>query len=146
MDTTTESIRFTTTRTVETDEELCIFYGHNLWFNPSDAVDRVSDNQSEPDDGWGGLTCIENETGVSNVVEDLFYNGNPNEIVTEEHLPFTRIKLTPDEGEEEDMDSIRKGVSWSDIRHLFLKAQFVVPVLAWVVDVPNPRHTTTMLK
>ncbi|KAH7922040.1 hypothetical protein BV22DRAFT_992990, partial [Leucogyrophana mollusca] len=29
-----DRIRYTTTRLVDQDEELCIFYGHKLWFEP----------------------------------------------------------------------------------------------------------------
>ncbi|OSX60029.1 hypothetical protein POSPLADRAFT_1086915, partial [Postia placenta MAD-698-R-SB12] len=32
IDTETESIRYTTIRAVTEGEELCIFYGHKLWF------------------------------------------------------------------------------------------------------------------
>ncbi|KZS99472.1 uncharacterized protein LAESUDRAFT_622207, partial [Laetiporus sulphureus 93-53] len=32
INTKTESIRYTTMRRIETGEELCIFYGHKLWF------------------------------------------------------------------------------------------------------------------
>ncbi|KAF8798761.1 cytidine deaminase-like protein [Phlegmacium glaucopus] len=62
------------------------------------------------------------------VNDNLFLNpyleGDPNEIVPEEDLPFTRFKLPP---EEEEVGSIRT-------------AQ------AWVVDIPDQRHITTMLK
>ncbi|KII86899.1 hypothetical protein PLICRDRAFT_66319, partial [Plicaturopsis crispa FD-325 SS-3] len=34
LDPSSESIRYTTFRTVREGEELCIFYGHRLWFRP----------------------------------------------------------------------------------------------------------------
>lgn len=55
----------------------------------------------EPEDGWGGLSAVENEYEDR---EDI----DPDEIVDEDSLPFTRFKPPPDE---EDLDSIRTGTS-----------------------------------
>ncbi|KAH9890049.1 hypothetical protein C8Q73DRAFT_149153 [Cubamyces lactineus] len=134
IDTEKEAIRYTTTRRILPDEELCIFYGHKLWFNPVDAADCItSDGIDEREDGWGGLANlneVDEESTMSQPEDwlfDRFGDGNPNDNVLEEELPFTRLKLTPEDVEEEDMDAIRK----ED---------------AWVVDLPDPKYTATMLK
>ncbi|EJD39952.1 hypothetical protein AURDEDRAFT_70649 [Auricularia subglabra TFB-10046 SS5] len=44
------SIEFTVLRRVEPGEELCIFYGHSLWFAPDDAPDT---DAALPDSGGG---------------------------------------------------------------------------------------------
>ncbi|KAI0669195.1 cytidine deaminase-like protein [Trametes maxima] len=131
FDPASESIRYTTSRKVLPDEELCIFYGHKLWFDPVDAVDNTTVVPDERDDGWGGLASL-NE-GVSDHEASLwdlynqFQEGESGEDVPEEQLPFTRLKLTPEDEEEEDMDAVRK----ED---------------AWVVDLPEPRQAAIMLK
>jgi len=51
---------------------------------------------------------------------------DPDEIIPEEELPFSRLKITPDEDEEE-LSNIRT-------------------VRAWVVDILEPQSITTMLK
>ncbi|KAJ8481148.1 hypothetical protein ONZ51_g6201 [Trametes cubensis] len=129
-------MRYTTTRRILPDEELCIFYGHKLWFNPVDAADCISsDSIEEREDGWGGLAnlsegCVDEE-GATSLLEDWFFDrfkdGSPQDNVPDEELPFTRLKLTPEDIEEEDMDSIRKEE-------------------AWAVDLPDPKYTATMLK
>jgi len=53
-----------------------------------------------------------------------YLQGDPDDIIPEEDLPFTRFRPEP---EEETLDDIRT-------------------VEAWAVDIPDPRHITTMLK
>ncbi|KAG6814268.1 hypothetical protein H0H92_015383 [Tricholoma furcatifolium] len=126
LDTATESIRYTTARDITADEELCIFYGHQLWFNPADSI--ISNHaanlpESETEDGWGGLSAV-GDSADPTQEDSPFTQGDPDEIISDESLPFTRYKLPP---EEEELDSIRT-------------------VEAWVVDIPDPRHITKMLK
>ncbi|KAI0755242.1 hypothetical protein C8Q80DRAFT_1266723 [Daedaleopsis nitida] len=137
IDYATESIQYTTSRRILPDEELCIFYGHKLWFDPVDATDAGRREPSEePDDGWGGLIAVEDDgeeesgeisTSSIHALLDRSNGGNPEQVVPEEKLPFRRLKLTPEEEEEEDMDAIRKEE-------------------AWVVDLPDPRLAAVMLK
>ncbi|KAJ8474170.1 hypothetical protein ONZ51_g7383 [Trametes cubensis] len=136
IDTEREAIRYTTTRRILPDEELCIFYGHKLWFDPVDAADCIISNGAEErEDGWGGLANLtesdEDNEETNGLPEDWLFDrfneGKPHDNVPEEELPFTRLKLTPEDVEEEDMDSIRKEE-------------------AWVVDLPDPKYTATMLK
>ncbi|EIW51246.1 uncharacterized protein TRAVEDRAFT_137698, partial [Trametes versicolor FP-101664 SS1] len=131
-DSKTESIRYITTRTVLPDEELCIFYGHKLWFDPVDATATDyagAEIDEEMDDGWGGLASLDgvDDGGTLDELFNGFENGSPEEIVLEDALPFTRLKLTPEDEEEEDMDAIRKEE-------------------AWAVDLPDPRLAAVMLK
>ena len=117
IDPATESIRYTTSRRVLPDEELCIFYGHKLWFDPVDAADGTEAVPvEEPDDGWGGLGGVgdagggfdEDTKDSLDVLIAAFADGDPEQVVPEEELPFRRLKLTP-EDEEEDVDAVRKG-------------------------------------
>ena len=109
----TDSIRYTTARDVQPGEELCIFYGHKLWFTPTEASisNPVSEVAEEiEDDGWGGLSLVGSGDGRTpgGPLENPYKDGSPDEIIAEEELPFTRYKLPP---EEETPDSIRTG--WS---------------------------------
>ena len=147
IDPATDSIHYTTSRRIYPDEELCIFYGHELWFDPLDVADGVlAEAVEERDDGWGGLCGVGDDENVSDIsglsLFDGFVEGDPDRLVPEEELPFRRLKLTPDE-EEEDMDSVRKGTSVSDRPKMYLTA---AAEEAWVVDLPNPRLAATMLK
>ncbi|KAF7791412.1 hypothetical protein EIP86_002428 [Pleurotus ostreatoroseus] len=128
LDHGTESIRYTTTRTIGEGEELCIFYGHKLWFQSAEG-EEPEETVDEPDDGWGGLTGLQDEYSRQDIhKEDVWplLEGDPDDIIPEEQLPFTRIKLIDDEDED-----IPEAVRLEK---------------AWVVDIPDPRHTTTMLK
>ncbi|KAI0700012.1 hypothetical protein C8T65DRAFT_580637 [Cerioporus squamosus] len=139
IDPATESIRYVTSRRVLPDEELCIFYGHKLWFDPVDAADR-SEPFSElvddsPDDPWCALpnSGVDDEEdkgeGPSKLdaMFDSFDGGDSEQVVAEEDLPFRRLKLTPQDEEEEEMDAVRR----ED---------------AWVVDLKDPRLAAVMLK
>ncbi len=110
LDHDTESIKYTTARTITIGEELCIFYGHKLWFESTEDEEsqRTAD---EPDDGWGGLTSLQNESaGQDTPVKDMWplLIGNPDDVVPEEQLPFTRVKLIDDE-DEDILDAVRLG-------------------------------------
>ncbi|KAG6850733.1 hypothetical protein H0H93_009356 [Arthromyces matolae] len=128
LDTNTESIRYTTVRDVAPEEELCIFYGHQLWFQPSGLTTKMTSTPFQPDieDGWGWLSAMGDtaDPTVASSEDSPFKVGDVDEIISEEDLPFTRFKLPP---EEEELDSIRT-------------------VEAWVVDIPDPRHITRMLR
>jgi tRNA-specific adenosine deaminase 3 len=108
MDTTADTIRYTTTRQIEPDEELCIFYGRDLWFSPDDthrsAVIR-DQPVNEVVDGWASLSTIEppDDTHPRRVSPEA----DPSEIIPEQDLPFTMVKITPDEEEEEEPNAIR---------------------------------------
>ncbi|KAI0081582.1 hypothetical protein K474DRAFT_1249490 [Panus rudis PR-1116 ss-1] len=131
LDTETESIRYTTSREIRPDEELCIFYGHNLWFDPVDTgPSRSPAKEDEPDDGWGGLTNVQgDEEGVAAAGDQNWplLHGDPGEIISEEQLPFSRVKTTPEEPEEEELSAVRT-------------------VDAWVVDIPDRKQIGPMLK
>ncbi|KAH9038244.1 hypothetical protein EDB85DRAFT_1934288 [Lactarius pseudohatsudake] len=124
IDTTTESIRFTTTRAVEPDEELCVRYSHG----PSLSSEGPGpDGSAEPaDDDRGGLSAalVVGEEAPNHVLQAT---PDPNEILPDDDLPFTRVKLTSDEDDEETAETVRT-------------------VRAWAVDIPDPRHITSALR
>lgn len=115
-------------RRVMPDEELTIFYGHKLWFDPVDAVDCArADLDEEREDGWGGLASLDAEDDSPAQDDALFggyADGDSEELVPEEALPFTRLKLTPEDEEEEDMDAVRKGMATYSSDHRFLISAF----------------------
>ncbi|KAI0700031.1 hypothetical protein C8T65DRAFT_791195 [Cerioporus squamosus] len=139
IDPATESIRYVTSRRVLPDEELCILYGHKLWFGPVDAADRSQPSSElvddSPDDPWCALPSSgvddEDDKGEGpsklDAMFDSFDEGDPKQVVSDEELPFRRLKLTPQDEEEEEMDAVRR----ED---------------AWVVDLPDPRLAAVMLK
>ena len=94
IDTATESIRFTTARAVEPGEELCIRYSHD----PSlSSEEPRPDGSAEPPGG----------SEASNHV--LQATHDPNGILPDDDLPFTRVKLTFDEDDEETAETVRTG-------------------------------------
>jgi tRNA-specific adenosine deaminase 3 len=93
LDTARESIRYTTVKDVEEGEEMCIFYGHKLWFEPAGLRTAVTTTSEEENDGWGGLFGV-------------LDSNNDDEVVKEEDLPFEKLKPPP---EEETLESIRTG-------------------------------------
>ena len=112
IDTATESIRYTTVHAVEPDEELCIYYGSNLWFKPSETqiLDGLTSADTELiDDGWGGLSAVAGEAEASSSNHVSKEMSDPNEILPDEDLPFTRVKLTSDEDDEETSETVRTG-------------------------------------
>ena len=94
---------------------MCIFYGRNLWFLPEgadgDAIVRDSP-VAEVVDGWASLPTIDisaDDTHARHVLE-----GDPSEIVSEQDLPFTRVKIIPDDEEEEEPSAIRTSACCSN--------------------------------
>lgn len=110
LDTSTDSIRYITARDIEPEEELCIFYGHKLWFSPVGLTVGGHTNQipqEDPNDEWGGLSAVDyDESGEPMFPINPFAEGDPDELILEGNLPFTRYKLPP---EEEEPDSVRTG-------------------------------------
>ena len=93
IDTSTESIRFTTTRAVEPDEELCVYYEES----------SGPDGSAELADGSGVLPAGEAPNHVPQATPDL------KEILDDDDLPFIRVKLTSDEDDEETAETVRTG-------------------------------------
>lgn len=112
LDTSTNSIRFTTARDINPDEEMCIFYGFNLWFQPAHSSRQTCIVTPEPTDDWGGLAPLVH--GFDNVLTLYpdFLDGNADDIIPPEELPFTRLKVGRDE-EEEHLDEICTGALFS---------------------------------
>ncbi len=66
---------------------------------PADSPDGVT-VEDTPDDSWGGLSPLQNEE-EPDTSEPSFLEGNPDELIPEDELPFTRLKLIDDEAEDE---------------------------------------------
>ncbi|KAJ7600982.1 hypothetical protein C8J56DRAFT_23032 [Mycena floridula] len=92
-----DSIVFTAVREIQQDEELCIFYGHNLWFQSAERTMSRSVVSNSADDDWGGLSVLDSS------------NENLDELMQDEDLPFLRLKPPPDE---EDLESIPREKAW----------------------------------
>lgn len=110
---------------VEPGEELCIFYGAKLWFKPAGgAAINSKDTSEDADDGWGGLSAVDDSLAV---VKDggppdysdarwtklafRYTDGDVDEVVLEDDLPLMRVRTTPDEIDEETADAVRTGAS-----------------------------------
>ncbi|KAF9468546.1 cytidine deaminase-like protein [Collybia nuda] len=128
LDPSTDSIRYVTVRDIEPDEELCIFYGHNLWFRPVESLTSIGPAAmpQEDEDEWGGLSALDEVTGPAERYTP-FQDGDPDEIIPDDDLPLVRFKPPP---EEETMESVMT----------------MILVQAWVVDIFDPRQITGMLK
>jgi tRNA-specific adenosine deaminase 3 len=92
------------------------------------------------EDGWAGLSTVAGET-PNHVPEET---PDPNEILPDDDLPFTWVKLTSDEGDEETIETVRTGEHVPRFPTRLLMPN--TKVEAWAVDIPDPRHTTTALK
>ena len=69
-----------------------------------------SDSDSEEeDDGWGGLSGVGGEVLEEKTESWQLLQGRQEDIIPNEKLPFTRLKLTPDDEEEDQADAIRTG-------------------------------------
>lgn len=93
-------------RTIQPDEELCIFYNHQLWFDPVDGS-RNSD-LDESTDPLAGLPDIQARTDENVASSSLDTFGNSDDIVQQDDLPFNWKKLALDK-EEEQLDDIELG-------------------------------------
>lgn len=105
VDRSRECIVYTSARAIQPDEELCIFYGRQLWFDPVDGLPRITSNPDETIDPWGGLADIQHHT-EDDIASDQCTNMD--DIVPETDLPFTWKKLAL-EKEEEILDDIQLG-------------------------------------
>lgn len=112
LDTDTESIRYITTREILPDEELCIHYGHNLWFDPVDggtSSTTKSVREVELEDEWGGLSSLEDNDEAIEGEHWPLLDGDPDETIPEEQLPFFRVQTMPEEIKEEEPSAVRTG-------------------------------------
>ena len=88
---------------------MCIFYGHKFW------VDLVSTSDGRP----AGI--VTSDLNDSERPRPCFLDGDPEEIVSEEDLPFTRLKVSLDEGED-DMESVRTSELFLIYLYLFINS------------------------
>ncbi|KAG1772311.1 cytidine deaminase-like protein [Suillus occidentalis] len=111
IDTAHDCIRYTSTRTINLDEELCIFYGHKLWFDPvgttANLEPQVCLDQSDQS-AFLDILAIDSEMDEA----EQWNTKDPNDILEGEALPFIWKKLQIDE-EEESMEDIRTMQAWA---------------------------------
>jgi tRNA-specific adenosine deaminase 3 len=124
IDPVDECIRYTSTRTVNPEEELCIFYGHKLWFDPVDTAENSKPQVclDQSDQSFLDILAIDSEVDEVEPRD----TGDPNDILESEALPFIWKKLQIDEEEESMAD--------------------VMTMQAWAVDIPDSKNIATMLK
>ena len=121
LDTSTESIRYTTSRTVNTDEELCIFYGHKLWFDPvsvpvgststtTGTDDRPTSPPPSRSPSQSSLSSVSPlpSTTVNGptypTVRNPFSSDDPSSLLPESDLPFARTRVIPEDDDKEDTE------------------------------------------
>ncbi|KIM65787.1 hypothetical protein SCLCIDRAFT_112074 [Scleroderma citrinum Foug A] len=132
IDTTRDCIVYTSTRTIGPDEELCIFYGHNLWFNPVDVPNEsgstsVTAGSGQELDEWASLAGIQASLPDQGIPTALLAgNMDDDDAIDEDDLPFTWKRLSLDKEEEQIND--------------------IELVQAWVVDILDHKHIATMLR
>ncbi len=117
-----------------------IYYGPNLWFETagdSDERARALADTGLVDDGWGGLTAVAAGEGSSNHVLEEARAPDPNEILPDEDLPFSWVKLTSDEDDEETSEAVRTG------EHVpRFPARLLMPNTSTGMGSGHPRSTT----
>ena len=104
VDVARDCIMYTSARAIQPDEELCVFYGHRLWFDPVDGPPCRNPDLDENADPWGGLADIQGHTDD----DDANASSAVKDIVAEDDLPFTWKKLGL-EKEEEQLSDIELG-------------------------------------
>ncbi|KIY44791.1 cytidine deaminase-like protein, partial [Fistulina hepatica ATCC 64428] len=131
IDVATESIRYTTVRSIAVNEELCIFYGHKLWFNPAGQSKGVEGVRNDVDgaeaDIFGWLAATESDSDEASV-SNPFAEGSPDDVIPEDELPFEVWRPPP---EEETPETIRTGM--------------IFYFDAWAVDVSDPKQLSQVL-
>lgn len=85
------------------DEELCIFYGHELWFEQAPSANGEDEIAVVREAG----ASTSSMTRPIEVVENPFVQGDPDEILSDDEEPFLRTKVMPEEDAEEDESSVR---------------------------------------
>lgn len=102
-----DCIRYVAARDIQPDEELCIFYGYDLSFAPVtiQGIPQGSKNLTSSvtvgavDDIWNSHLAV----GFQEI-RNPYLEGDPNEVVPQTELPFTKLRPPLDE---EDHQSIR---------------------------------------
>lgn len=167
LDRENSAIKFTTSKRIQPEEELYIFYGPKLWF-PTGEPEYTSDvSVSENPDAWGGLRNIggSDSQDVEDAAEASDSNsGNPDNgtpaidsnIITTEagildraklDMPFSQVRLSTDddyEAEGEVKLSLYLTYSITPLHSLHLSnipshssLQWTHGLLTWVI--PNKR-------
>jgi tRNA-specific adenosine deaminase 3 len=112
LDSRSQSIQYTTSRAVAADEELCIFYGHKLWFEDIDQT-QPSHLAVEEEQEYLVLPILDEDDDPVVDADSLWsqsttkwLDGNPDEVIPVEDLPFVHIKTSPPDPIEETLESV----------------------------------------
>lgn len=106
LDTANDCIKYTTVRPVAPGEELCIFYGHTLWFEPAEGSSSVVASQETMNPApFGTLDFCDAEDS-----DGPFLDDDPDCVVAERELPFQIYKLSP---EEEEIETVYTGMQYT---------------------------------
>lgn len=102
LDNAQACIKFTTTKVIQPDEELCIYYGNSLWFETTESPLATN--------------LIENTTPQSEVfnlagLENIDIRIEKPRLYLEEELPFEKVDIR----EEEDDNEIETGDTFPEI-------------------------------
>ena len=105
IDTSSDTIRYMTTRVVRVDEELCIFYGHTLWFDPVEstpAIEKAIDISTEDNQAPDELDMLHNLSfsEINDDPKNPFIEGYRKDLIEDVDLPIIRISVTPEEEED----------------------------------------------
>ena len=106
-------------------------------------------------DEWNNSFKDNDEQRSDNIIErahdpcpSYWSEGNADDIIPDENVPFLRIKLTLDD-DEEDVDALRTSMFLCSAYLILINRSTVLlrlTVQAWVVDIPDLRHTAALLR
>ena len=98
LDTEHACIRYITMRTIAPADELCIFYGSNLWFDDRSSTSAPVEEDSEDEDALARLARLELDQAPE----------NHDELIPEAELPFKKVAVNGPGEDEEDSNSVRE--------------------------------------
>lgn len=111
LDPQTDGVRYVAARDIQPDEELCVFYGQDLWFSPVKFQGiKNKDHLNQENEHATSSLVVEVEADTwsehpdDQEIKNPYHEGDPNEIIPQEMLPLMKLRPPPDE---EDTQSIR---------------------------------------
>jgi hypothetical protein len=152
VDSATDSIRYSTTREIAEGEELCIFYGHQLWFEDVDVSEAATPTSDDVfavvDDGLPGLiledegpghpdACLSNSQALWTNLTAVYRSGDADEVVATENLPFERVQTLPEDPEEETMDAVQTSTFNETSRVMFPPDVVQCRLGRWISSIPG---------
>jgi tRNA-specific adenosine deaminase 3 len=94
------AIRFTTSRSVQPGEELCIFYSHNLWFDDQNLnAGPLAAEQQRTRSKGGAQSCHPYAEDPLVHLLHMKPDDDMEDVLDEESLPFEQLKYLESEEE-----------------------------------------------